>query len=104
MKRFICVVAMVGAMVGMGAGAAGGTVERPAAGSATRPAGEDPVVMLRKKLQEVTALAEEKSKAGEDVTAVKRLVAAARTAVSEGKLREANQALDRALGMLKPQQ
>ena len=104
MKRLICVLAAAGMIAGIGAGAAGAAAQRPAARNATQPAGEDPVVMLRKKMQEVTALAEAKSKAGEDVTAVTRLVASAQTLVSEGKLREANQALERALGMLKPQQ
>ena len=105
MKRFIWGLMAAGILAGMATGvdAATGAVQRPGAGNATRPAAEDPVLMLRKKMQEVTALAEEKSKAGVDVTAVSRLVASARTLVSENKLREANQALEQALAILKPQ-
>lgn len=101
MKRFVCAMA-AGLVAGVVGGAEAARPQRPAAGDAERPAAQDPVLMLRQKVQKVTALADEREKAGQDVTAVRRLVAAAKTAVSEGKLREANQALERALGILEP--
>lgn len=77
-------------------------VERPA-GGAERPgqkAAPEETAALRVKLQEVQALARRKQAQGVDISRARELVESVKGLVAEGKMKEANEALDGARKLL----